>query len=70
MRVINPEGRVVSVSDKTWEFIRKRKDFRVYQERSSDFTVIEAREKMKGMNQSELEQFLEGETRKTLCINS
>lgn len=70
MRVINPHGRVVTVSEKTWEFLKNRKDFQVYRERSSDFTVLEARTKLAHMSEKEAELFLEGETRKSLCINS
>lgn len=70
MRVVNPQGRVVSVSEKTWEFLKKRKDFQVYRERSTDFTVVEAKAKLAHMSKEEAELFLEGETRKSLCINS
>lgn len=34
--------------------------------RSSDFTVLEAKEKMKTMTDAEIKEFLKGETRKSL----
>ena len=70
MRVINPQGRVVSVSEKTWEFLKKRKDFQVYQERSSNYKVPEALKIMESMSEEEIKLFLEGETRKSLCTSS
>lgn len=68
MLVKNPQGRIVSVPEKTWEFLKNRKDFELIQEqrRSTDYTVREAKEILADMNESESADFLQGETRKSL----
>lgn len=66
MKLITPDGRKISVNPGVYPMLKKQGYKDPDELKSTDFTVEEAKNMTLSMNPEEIEEFIEGDKRKTV----